>query len=200
MKNRANTMGFTLIEILVSMVIISIAAVFSLTVLKSVSQQQIEVKDNIQYILATKSIKNAFQEYLYSVNLDSLNDGLIKTFYGQYNGPNSCNQFSLYGVGEEKLKRTLCDIAASLSNETTTTTNSTYTMKDVMLTVNKATKNNIQYFTVKTNVHFAKRRSDVVFDRIFVSQVAKGQVTTQTPSSANNSNNGGAFLGMPVLP
>ena len=172
--------GFTLVEILVSMVIIAISAVFSITVLKSVSQQQIEIKNNMQYILATKSIKNAFQEYLYSVNLDAYNDGLIKTIYGK--GINlsqkSCNQYPQNVVGEERLKKTMCDIADSLSNQTQETSSSTFNDKDVKITITKATKNNIQYFTVNSSVYYA-RTQQVIFDRIFVSQVAKGRVITQ---------------------
>ena len=171
--------GFTLVEILVSMAIIAISAVFSITVIKSVSQQQIEIKNNMQYILATKSIKNAFQEYLYSVNLDAYNDGFIKTVYGKgVNWSQGCNQYAQNAVGEERLKKTMCDIADSLSNQTQETSNLAYNQKDVKITITKATKNNIQYFTVNSSVYYA-RTQQVIFDRIFVSQVAKGKVTSQ---------------------
>ena len=172
--------GFTLIEILVSMVIIAMAAIFSMTVLKNVSQQQISVRDNIQYILATKSIKNAFQEYLYSVNLDGYNDGYIKTIYGK--GINysqkGCNQYPQNVVGEERLKKTMCDIADSFSSETKETSNLTYNQKDIKITITKATSNNIQYFTVNTSIYYASNQQ-VIFDRMFVTQVAKGQVVSQ---------------------
>lgn len=175
-----HTNGFTLIEILVSMVLISLAATFSLTVLKSVSNQQIETRNNLQYVLATKSMKNAFDEYIYSVNLDSMNDGLIKSFYGGYNGQNSCNKYPQTSIGEVKLRRTLCDIAESLSAESQQYQNNYQNFKDVLLTVHKATKNNIQYFTVKANVHYLQQRNNVLFDRIFVTQIAKGKVVSQT--------------------
>lgn len=182
MRDRSiqSSAGFTLVEILVSMAIIAISAVFSITVIKSVSQQQIEIKNNMQYILATKSIKNAFQEYLYSVNLDAYNDGFISTIYGK--GVNwsqkGCNQYAQNAVGEERLKKTMCDIADSLSNQTQETSNLAYNQKDVKITITKATKNNIQYFTVNSSVYYA-RTQQVIFDRIFVSQVAKGKVTSQ---------------------
>jgi len=65
-----NTKGFTLVEVLVSIVIISLGAMLAFSVTKIVSQKQVQARDAMQYISTSNSIKSAFEEYIFSTNFD----------------------------------------------------------------------------------------------------------------------------------
>jgi prepilin-type N-terminal cleavage/methylation domain-containing protein len=174
--------GFTLVEILVSMVILAITAAITMTVLKSVSQNQIEAKDAMHYAVATKSMKDAFNDFANSYNMDSWPDNQTVTFYGAYHDTRKCSDYDKPNVvGINLLRLNLCKIAESLSNATfTSISNSAYNLKDVKLLIHKTTKDDINYFTVSVNVHYARQESTVLFDRMFVHQVKKGTIKTQT--------------------
>lgn len=174
--------GFTLVEILVSMVILAITSAITMTVLKSVSQNQIEAKDAMHYAVATKSMKDAFNDFANSYNMDNWPDNQTVTYYGTYNERNKCSHVEkINPVGEAMLRYNLCKVAESLSNATyTSVANSAYNLKDVKLLIHKTTKDDINYFTVSVNVHYTRQESTVLFDRMFVHQVKKGTIKTQT--------------------
>jgi prepilin-type N-terminal cleavage/methylation domain-containing protein len=167
--------GFTLIEVLVAMLLIAITASFSMTVSRVAAVKQSESKDIINSIYASKSIKNAFNEYLYSVSFDSLPDGLVATKIGSYNGPGSCLGFPTSSFGEQKLAKTLCEIEEALSSE-----NSEFDVKEnykrIFLTITKKTSNNMQYFTNRVRITPANNTSTVLFDRMFTNQIALGVI------------------------
>ncbi|MEY3884208.1 MAG: hypothetical protein RLZZ379_1486, partial [Pseudomonadota bacterium] len=56
--------GFTLIEVLISMLLIAVAAIFSFSVINTSVKKQSDSKSMLQYTWVSKSIKAATTEYI----------------------------------------------------------------------------------------------------------------------------------------
>ena len=179
-----NTKGFTLVEVLVSIVIISLGAMLAFSVTKIVSQKQVQARDAMQYISTSNSIKSAFEEYLFSTNFDSMGNGLIRQINGIYNGNNNCKNYAENSVGLTKLYRNICLAEENLSRITRPKNQNQF--KRVYLYITKATSNNIHYFTNRLMIRDPYDGNKVKFERLFVSQVSVGSTSDQStpPCSA----------------
>jgi len=169
--------GFTLVEVLVSIVIISLGAMLAFSVTKVVSQKQVQARDAMQYISTSNSIKLAFEEYLYSTNFDTTGNGLIRQINGVYNGNNNCRNYAENSVGLTKLYRNICLAEENLSK--ITRPNNQNLFKRVYLSITKSTVKNVHYFTNRIMIRDPYDGNRVKFERLFVSQVNVGAVNNQ---------------------
>ncbi len=173
-----NTKGFTLVEVLVSIVIISLGAMLAFSVTKVVSQKQVQARDTMQYISTSNSVKSAFEEYLYSTNFDALGNGLIVQINGIYRGNNNCRNYAENSVGITKLYRNICLAEENLSKITRPNNYNWY--KTVYLYITKSTVKNIHYFTNRIMIRDPYAGNTVKFERLFVNQIKVGSVSNQS--------------------
>jgi len=199
-----NTRGFTLVEVLVSIVIISLGAMLAFSVTKIVSQKQVQARDAMQYISASNSIKSAFEEYLYSRNFDGASNGLIEDITGVYKGNDNCKNYAENSIGRTKFLRNICLIEENLTK--ITVPNKTY-YKRIDVRVSKSTSNDVHYFTGRISIVNAYDENQIYFERLFVNQITVGSISNQsqppclapcgTPFDKNPG--GGIAIGLPVL-
>lgn len=148
--------GFTLIEVMVSMVLLTIAVIFSLSIVKTVVQKQIDAKNMLRYVWVTKSIKAAFNEYISGSDPSTFTP--VETLACLDKGPTS--------TGKDRLTTQLCDYQ-NMVNATNTPGS---TNKSLFVTISTSSANNVYYFTNRVKLVESANNANVVFDRLFVSQ------------------------------
>ncbi len=146
--------GFTLVEVMVSMVLVSFTAVFALLVIKVVAQRQAEIRNVTQYTLATKSIKSAFNEYVNSVDPSSIVNG--ETLI--------CADFGPTATGKNKMTTLICRMEDQLLRSGSTG------KKSIDLTTNVSLVNGIYFFSGRIRILHASCPSSVCLDRVLVNQ------------------------------
>ena len=154
--------GFTLVEVMVSMVLISFAAVFSMMVIKVVAQRQAEIRIITQYTLVTKSLKSGFNEYVNSVDPASIING--ETL--------ACANYGPSATGKNKMTTLIC----SKEDQLSTTLKKT---KKIDLPINVILVNGVYYFSGRIRIRGVSCTlvdpndpsvTDICLDRILVNQ------------------------------
>lgn len=148
--------GFTLIEVMVSIVLLGIAVIFSLSIVKTVVQKQIDTKSMLRYVWVTKSIKAAFNEYINGSDPSSF--AAVETL--------GCIDKGAASTGKDRFTTQLCDYQ-SMVNAANTPGSAT---KSLFVTITTSSANNIYYFTNRVKLVETTNNANVVFDRLFVSQ------------------------------
>lgn len=157
MKVKNNMEGFTLIEVLVSTLLIGFAAILSLSIISTLNKNQIATRDNVKYVWVTKSIKSAFNEYLNSVDATNflVNDNIL------------CGGNSGGLVAKQTLINQICSSENFLGN----------TKNAVVLTLLQSAAKNGTYFywarvriINKTANPLLPTTSDIYFERLFINQ------------------------------
>ncbi len=156
MKVMSTHKGFTLIEVMVSMVLLAIAVIFSLSIVKTVVQKQIDAKSMLRYTWVTKSVKAAFNEYISASDPSTF---LATETLGCLNkGPSS--------TGKDRLTTQLCDYENMINAANTPGSAS----KSLFITISTSSSNNVYYFTNRVKIVESANNANVVFDRLFVGQ------------------------------
>jgi type II secretory pathway pseudopilin PulG len=157
MKMRKHIGGFTLIEVLVSTLLIGFAAILSLSIISTISKNQISTRDNVRYLWVTKSIKSAFNEYLNSV--DAANFIVNETI--------QCSSSSGGLTAKQTLINQICSAEVFLGN----------TKNAVTLTLLQSAAKNSTYFywarvrvVSKTANPLLPSTADIYFERLFINQ------------------------------
>jgi len=148
--------GFTLIEVMVSMVLLAIAVVFSLSIVKTVVQKQIDAKSMLRYVWVTKSIKAAFNEYI--SGSDPATFTAVETL--------GCIDKGAASTGKDRFTTQLCDYQNMVNAANTPGSAS----KSLFVTITTSNTNNVYYFTNRVKLVETANNANVVFDRLFVSQ------------------------------
>lgn len=148
--------GFTLIEVMVSMVLLAIAVIFSLTIVKTVVQKQIDAKSMLRYVWVTKSVKAAFNEYINGSDPSSFVS--VETL--------GCIDKGTASTGKDRFTTQLCDYQ-SMANAANTPGSAT---KSLFVTITTSSTNNVYYFTNRVKLVETTNNANVIFDRLFVSQ------------------------------
>lgn len=148
-----NQKGFTLIEVMVSMVLLAIAVIFSLSIVKTVVQKQIDAKNMLRYVWVTKSIKSAFNEYISGSDPSTFTP--VETLGCLDKGPAS--------TGKDRLTTQLCDYQNMVNTPGSAS-------KSLFVTISTSSANNVYYFTSRVKLVESSNNANVVFDRLFVSQ------------------------------
>lgn len=157
MKVRKHMEGFTLIEVLVSTLLIGFAAILSLSIISTINKNQISTRDNVKYVWVTKSIKSAFNEYLNSV--DATNFLVNETI--------QCSSSSGGLAAKQTLINQICSAESFLGN----------TKNAVTLTILQSAAKNSTYFywarvrvINKTANPLLPTTNDIYFERLFINQ------------------------------
>lgn len=157
MKIENSVKGFTLIEVLVSTLLIGFAAILSLSIISTLNKNQIATRDNVKYVWVTKSIKSAFNEYLNSVDAANfvVNDDIL------------CGGNSGGLAAKQILMNRICDAEIFLGN----------TKNTVVLTLLQSAAKNGTYFywgrirIINKQASFASAQAaDIYFERLFITQ------------------------------
>jgi prepilin-type N-terminal cleavage/methylation domain-containing protein len=148
--------GFTLIEVMVSMVLLAIAVIFSLSIVKTIVQKQIDAKSLLRYTWVTKSIKAAFNEYI-SVS-DPSTFLATETLTCINKGPSS--------TGKDRFTTQICNYEDMINAANTTGSAS----KSLYVNISTSSINNVYYFTNRVKLVESANNANVVFDRLFVGQ------------------------------
>jgi prepilin-type N-terminal cleavage/methylation domain-containing protein len=148
--------GFTLIEVMVSMVLLAIAVIFSLSIVKTVVQKQIDAKSMLRYVWVTKSIKAAFNEYISGSDPSSF--AAVETL--------GCIDKGATSAGKDRFTTQLCDYQSMVNAANTPGSAS----KSLFVTIATNNTNNVYYFTNRVKLVETANNANVVFDRLFVSQ------------------------------
>lgn len=149
-----NSRGFTLVEVMVSMVLMAFAAIFSMLVIKVVAARQAEIRNMTQYTLVTKSLKSGFNEYINSVDPATITNGQVLV----------CANFGPSATGKDKMTTLICDMEAQLLPLNGST------KKTIDLTTNVTIVNGIYYFSGRVRVLHSSCPSSVCLDRVLVNQ------------------------------
>jgi prepilin-type N-terminal cleavage/methylation domain-containing protein len=170
MKVMKNIRGFTLIEVLVSTLLIGFAAILSLSIISTLNKNQISTRDNVKYVWVTKSIKSAFNEYLNSVDATSfmVNETV------QCTNPNYCSsQYLLesFPFIQNNAKQTLinqiCSAECFLGSTKNTVT---------LALLQSAAKNSTYFYWARVRVinktanALSPSTPDIYFERLFINQ------------------------------
>jgi prepilin-type N-terminal cleavage/methylation domain-containing protein len=148
------SLGFTLVEVMVSMVLMAFAAIFSMVVIKVVAQRQAEVRNMSQYALVTKSLKSGFNEYINSVEPSSIPNGQVL----------ACQDYGPLATGKEKMNTLICKMEAQLEPL------NGGGKKTIDLTTNFTVVNGIYYFSGRVRILHASCPLSVCLDRILINQ------------------------------
>jgi prepilin-type N-terminal cleavage/methylation domain-containing protein len=164
MKVMKNIRGFTLIEVLVSTLLIGFAAILSLSIISTLNKNQISTRDNVKYVWVTKSIKSAFNEYLNSV--DSTNfvtNETIQCSSASYD----CSLTPFSSIPKQTLINQICSAECFLGN----------TKNTITLTLLQSAAKNSTYFywarvriINKTANPLLPTTPDIYFERLFINQ------------------------------
>ena len=157
MQIKKHMAGFTLIEVLVSTLLIGFAAILSLSIISTINKNQISTRDNVKYVWVTKSIKSAFNEYLNSV--DATNFIVNETI--------QCSSSSGGLAAKQTLISQICSAESFLGN----------TQNAVTLTLLQSAAKNSTYFywarvrvINKTANPLLPSTADIYFERLFINQ------------------------------
>lgn len=148
--------GFTLIEVMVSMVLLAIAVIFSLSIVKTVVQKQIDAKSMLRYVWVTKSIKAAFNEYINGSDPSTF--AAVETL--------GCIDKGATSSGKDRFTTQLCDYQSMVNAANIPGSAS----KSLFVTIATNSTNNVYYFTNHVKLVETANNANVVFDRLFVSQ------------------------------
>lgn len=149
--------GFTLIEVLVSTLLIGLAALLSLSIISTLNKNQATTRDNVKYLWVTKSIKSAFSEYLNSVDATNFipNENIL------------CGNNAGSLIAKQNLIQRICDAEIFLGN----------TKNTVGLTLFQSAAKNGTYFywgrirVINKQASFTSpQASDIYFERLFINQ------------------------------
>lgn len=151
---KKNVQGFTLVEVMVSMVLVSFTAVFALLVIKVVAQRQAEIRNITQYTLVTKSLKSGFNEYVNSVDPTSIPNGEVLV----------CVDFGPSATGKNKMTTLICKMEDQLLKSGSTS------KKTIDLTTNVTLVNSVYYFSGRIRILHASCPASVCLDRVLVNQ------------------------------
>jgi len=146
--------GFTLVEVMVSMVLISFAAIFSMIVIKVVSQRQAEIRNMTQYTIVTKSLKSGFNEYVNSVDPATIPNGETLV----------CADFGPAATGKAKMTTLICSMESQLLQSNPSS------KKTIDLTTNVTVVNSVYYFSGRIRILHSSCPASVCLDRILVNQ------------------------------
>jgi prepilin-type N-terminal cleavage/methylation domain-containing protein len=149
-----NSRGFTLVEVMVSMVLMAFAAIFSMLVIKVVAARQEEIRNMTQYTLVTKSIKSGFNEYVNSVDPATIPSGQLLL----------CANVGPLATEKDKMTTLICDMEKQLLPL------NGGTKKIIDLTTNVTQVNGIYYFSGRVRVLHSSCPSSVCLDRVLVNQ------------------------------
>jgi prepilin-type N-terminal cleavage/methylation domain-containing protein len=157
MQIKKHMAGFTLIEVLVSTLLIGFAAILSLSIISTLNKNQISTRDNVKYVWVTKSIKSAFNEYLNSV--DATNFIVNETI--------QCSSSPGGLAAKQTLINQICSAESFLGN----------TKNAVTLTLLQSAAKNSTYFywarvrvINKTANPLLPSTTDIYFERLFINQ------------------------------
>lgn len=155
-----NEQGFALVEVMVSMMLLSLAVIFSLSVVKTVVQRQIDTKGVLANAWVTKSVKAAFNDYLNGVDATTLASEFppLETLGCVNKGTNS--------TGKDRFTTQLCDYQTQINGAQASGTSP----KTLTVTIATAVSNNVYYFTGRIRISDTTNPANVMFDRLFVSQ------------------------------
>ncbi len=143
-----------MIEVMVSMVLMALAAIFSMLVIKVVAQRQAEIRSMTQYTLVTKSLKSGFDEYMHSVDSTTIPNGQVLL----------CVDHGALATGKNKMTTLICNMEAQLipSNGAA--------KKTIVFTTNVTLVNDIHYFSSRVQIRHTSCPSGICLDRILVNQ------------------------------
>lgn len=152
--------GFTLIEVLISMLLIAVAAIFSFSVINTSVKKQADSKSMLQYTWVSKSIKAATTEYINAeyIMVEPTTFANLETLTCDNQGPSA--------VGKAKFTTQLCDYQTRLNSSA----QSAAATKEIAVTISVSAINGVYYFTNRLQIYNSANHSDIVFDRLFVSQ------------------------------
>ncbi len=152
--------GFTLIEVLISMLLIAVAAIFSFSVINTSVKKQSDSKSMLQYTWVSKSIKAATTEYINTsyMMVEPTTFANLETLTCDNQGPSA--------VGKGKFTTQLCDYQTRLNSGS----QSAAATKEIAVTISVSAINGVYYFTNRLQIYSSANHSDIVFDRLFVSQ------------------------------
>ena len=157
---RKSMQGFALVEVLVSMLLLSFAVVFSLSMVKTVVQKQIDSKSVLNYAWVSKSVKSGFAEYLSGVDASLLGSEFpsLQTL--------GCVNKGLNATGKDRFTTQLCDFETLINNALPAGA----AQKSLNVTISTAVSNNVYYFTGRIRIADSNNPANVAFDRLFVTQ------------------------------
>jgi len=156
--------GFTLIEVLVSTLLISFAAILSLSIIRTISQNQIDKGDIARYVVVTKSIKSAFKEYLNSVSATTF---IANETICCDNSSSTCPSLA-GGIEKETLVKQICAAEIYLDQS----------LNKISFTVMQSAPSNGNYFytsririmSKKTLNFYTPTSSEIYFERLSYEQ------------------------------
>ena len=159
--------GFTLIEVLVSTLLISFAAILSLSIIRTISQNQIDKGDIARYVVVTKSIKPAFKEYLNAVPATAFIANETICCDNPLTSSSTCPSL-VGGIEKANLVKQICAAEVYLDQS----------LNKISLTVMQSAPSNGNYFytsririmSKKTLNFYTPTSSEVYFERLSYDQ------------------------------
>lgn len=174
--------GFTLIEVLVSTLLISFAAILSLSIIRTISQNQIDKGDIARYVVVTKSIRSAFKEYLNAATTAFIANETI-CCDNPLTASSTCPSLA-GGIAKENLVKQICAAEVYLDQS----------LYKISFTVMQSAPSNGTYFYTsririmdkKTLNFYTATSSEIKFERLSYDQLSNPNwipiVSGQTPN------------------